>query len=626
MCGIVGFIDFNKKLGPVDLKKMTQSLTHRGPDDEGEFFNELHEANIGFGHRRLSIIELSHLGHQPMRFENLTITYNGEIYNFSEVKFKLEQNGYTFISKSDTEVILKAFHCWGVPAIDYFVGMFAIAIFDSASNKIFLIRDRAGIKPIYMYSQNGIFAFASEIKAFFQFSGFKKELDPNSVGSYLKYGYIPTPSSIFKNVEKIKPGHIFELNVSNRKINYYAYWDLFDFYNKTKLNISVSEAVTELEYLINKSCRLRLVSDVPVGIFLSGGYDSSLVAAIIQKERTDKIKTFSIGFKESEFNESHHAGKVAAFLGTDHSEYIIDFNDVKDEIHSYSDIYDEPFNDTSGLLVSMISKRAVAKLKVVLTGDGAEEVFAGYDSYVPGNIKYDFLALLPSSIKHGVDHIAGLLLKYEQNRSNRFLKSFNIIKTIFGIPLNGSNRPIILKDNLLKASYELKTNYFFDNHKINSNNDVYNRLLAIDFKTRLLDDFLVKIDRATMYHGLESREPLLDHRIIEFAAQLPCQLKCYDNTTKYLLKTITHKYLPDEMMNRPKMGFALPIEEWFRSDLKDLFLDVLSESSMNQSGLFNVNFALQLREKFLSNRLDYYSSKKIISIFLFQLWYKKWMK
>ena len=625
MCGIVGFIDFTKKLSPDILKRMNQSVAHRGSDDSGVFFSNLHEANIGFGHQRLSILELSNLGHQPMQFENLTITFNGEIYNFSEIKVKLNELGYTFSSQSDTELILKAFHCWGISAIERFVGMFAIAIFDAQRNRVFLIRDRAGVKPINFYYKEGVFAFSSEIKSFFELPNFKKEIDSDSVGAYFKYGYIPTPFSIFKYIEKIKPGFILELNLSDKSIKEQAYWNVFDYYNKPKLNISLSEAENEIERLIIQSCKLRLISDVPVGIFLSGGYDSSLITAITQKEKTKKIKTFSIGFQESTYNESHHAKKIATHLETDHTEFIVNYKDAENEINNYPDIYDEPFNDTSGLLVSMISRLAVSKLKVVLTGDGAEEVFAGYENYLPGKMKYDYISKLPVFLKYSLDQTNDILLRREQNADSKLFSTLYTLKAIFGTPLVIGNRPLIFRDNFLKSNFELKPNFFFETHNLNSNNDIYNRLLAIDYKTRLLDDFLNKIDKATMYHGLEAREPLLDHRIIEFTAQLPCQLKCYKNTPKYLLKSITHKYLPENMMNRPKMGFALPIEKWLRGDLKEIFLDNVNKSSLKHSSLFNIDNVITQRQKFLSNNLDYNSSKRIVSIFLFQLWYKKWM-
>jgi len=625
MCGIIGFIDYNKKLNSTRLSKMMQSISHRGPDDSGFYFSELSKANIGLGHQRLSIIELSSLGHQPMKFKDLVITYNGEIYNYSEIRLKLEQKGYTFTSRSDTEVILKAFHCWRELALNYFVGMFAIAIFDASIKTLYLMRDRAGVKPLYIYSKDGVFAFSSEVKGFFQLPGFAKEIDINAVGSYLRYGFIPTPYSIFMDMEKLKPGHIFEIDISKNISKQYSWWDVFDYYNKPKLRISVNEAENEIERILEQSIRLRMVSDVPVGIFLSGGYDSSLIAAIIQKERTERISTFSIGFKESTYNESYHAGKVAKLIGSNHTEFIVNHKDVEDEIINYPEIYDEPFNDTSGLLVSIISRLAVSKLKVVLTGDGAEEVFAGYDNYNPTNKQYNILTSLPGPLKYTLDQIANLLIKQGKNGYSGISSKLNMLKVIYGTTFSKNSKPLIFKDRLLNTSYTLYRNYYFDTCKVNSNNDVYNRLLAIDFKTRLLDDFLVKIDRATMHHSLEARQPLLDHRIIEFTSQLPCQIKCYNNTTKYLLKSITNKYLPKELMNRPKMGFALPIEEWFRNDLKSMFTDVLNETDLKQTDLFNTRNIINLRKKFLSNNLDYNSSKRLISIFLFQLWYKKWM-
>ncbi len=309
MCGIAGFCDFTKKSNKHILEKMTDVLHHRGPDDSGYSFYETKDAHVGLGHRRLSILDLSIHGHQPMDFEELEIVYNGEVYNFKEIRAELEKLDYSFESDSDTEVILKAYSEWGIKAVDRFNGMFAIAIYDKEKEKLTLIRDRTGIKPLYFYEKDGLFLFSSELKSFHEHIGFKKEVDFDALAQFFHYGYIPQPYSIFKNTQKLLAGHYLELDLKSQKTSLKKYWDVKDFYNLPKKKIDYNDAMDEVEELLISSFKYRMVSDVPVGVFLSGGYDSSAVAAILQKNSTQKIKTFTIGFHEEGYNEAHHAKK-----------------------------------------------------------------------------------------------------------------------------------------------------------------------------------------------------------------------------------------------------------------------------------------------------------------------------
>jgi len=378
MCGIAGFCDFNKKLNYNNLVEMTDILHHRGPNDSGYSFYENECANIGLGHRRLSILDLTSHGHQPMQFEQFEIIYNGEIYNFKEIRVELELYQYTFTSDSDTEVIIKAYHKWGVKAVDKFNGMFSIAIYDNINDKLVLIRDRAGVKPLYYYKFDNLFLFASELKSFYNVKLFKKNINKDSVKEYLKFGYIPQPLSIFKNTYKLKAGNYLEYNLQTQILDIKTYWNIDKFYENEKLDVSFDEALHTTEELLKSSFNYRMVSDVPVGVFLSGGYDSSAVSAILQANTTSKIKTFTIGFKEEKYNEAVYAKKVAKHLGTEHYEHYLSKKDALDILPTLPEIYDEPFGDSSAIPTIMVSKFAKQHVTVALSADGGDELFSGY--------------------------------------------------------------------------------------------------------------------------------------------------------------------------------------------------------------------------------------------------------
>jgi len=625
MCGIAGFIDFRKVTNKETLVNMTDCLAHRGPDDSGYEFFETQDAFIGLGHKRLSILDLTKHGHQPMQYNNLVITYNGEIYNYKSIRKKLEAKGFAFVSNSDTEVILKAFVEKGFESLQDMIGMFAFVIFDKNKNKVYLCRDRVGVKPLYYYYHNDLFLFGSELKALFKHPNFPKTIDYDSVGLYLQHGYIPTPHSIFHNAYKLEPGTVLEFDLTHKTHKKNNYWDLYTFYNKPKLHIGSSEAVSEIDSLLIDSCKLRTIADVPIGVFLSGGYDSSLIAAILQKHSSLQTKTYTIGFEEEQFNEAHHAKRIAQYLNTDHKEFIVNYKDVQDVIKIFPRMYDEPFSDTSGILVSMISKLASSEVKVILTGDGAEEVFAGYENYLPDKKEYSFFENQPELIKQIINIISGIIITHLQNDNGQLLQKLMTLKNLLGYKYGKRFFERKMKNDYLNYFYNIKPNYFFTSYQLHGNNNIYDKMLAVDFKTRLLDDFLTKIDRATMFHGIEAREPMLDHRLIEFTATLPSNLKCFNNTTKYLLKQISAKYLPADIMQRPKMGFALPLHQWFKTDLKELFLDVLNQDTLSETNIFNIKNVIALRNKYLKSELNYKDNKKIVSIFLFEQWRKYWL-
>ncbi|NQV74416.1 MAG: asparagine synthase (glutamine-hydrolyzing), partial [Bacteroidetes bacterium] len=398
MCGISGFVDFKKQLDKESLKGMVHSTTHRGPDDSGcEFYSNQAE-HIGLGHNRLAIIDLTAAGHQPMHFDDLSIVFNGEIYNFGEIKDELTKAGHSFKSHSDTEVILHAYKEWGNSCVDRFIGMFAFAIYDRGCSSIILFRDRAGVKPLYYYWNNDLFLFGSELKSFSKIGNFIKEIDFDAVNLFMDYGYVPAPFSIFKNCMKLYPGHILILDLSGKNYTISKYWDVADYYRLPKLKISYEEAKTKLESLLISAFNYRMISDVPVGVFLSGGFDSTAVAAILQKGRKEKIKTFTIGFQEGN-NEAPYAKDIASYLGTDHTEYYCSIREAQDILPLLPYYYDEPFADSSAIPTILVSRIAKKEVTVSLSADGGDEIFAGYIYYRSFVKTADLLLKIPSILR-----------------------------------------------------------------------------------------------------------------------------------------------------------------------------------------------------------------------------------
>ena len=635
MCGIAGFIDFNKKSSYKDLKNMTDVLYHRGPDDSGYSFYSLSGCNIGLGHRRLSILDLSSHGHQPMKFDNLEVIYNGEVYNFKEIRVELEKYGYSFESNSDTEVILKAYHKWGIKSVHKFNGMFAIAIYDKQKKDLILIRDRAGVKPLYYYYDNGLFMFASELKSFHEVEDFKKSkvINKSSLKEYLQYGYILAPKSIFKNTYKLMQGHYLKLNINNSEFKIKKYWDIVDIYNKPKLNVSFQEAKEHTHDLLKTACNYRMVSDVPVGVFLSGGYDSAGVTAILQKNMTQKLKTFSIGFEEEKYNEAHHAKSIASYLGTDHTEYYCTQKDALEIIPTLSDIYDEPFADNSTISTILVSKLAKKDVTVSLSADGGDELFGGYNKYLQSIKFYEKMNKIPNIAKKVLFKILNSINPYKipyfknkQYFALRYDKLKNYLK------FNNVNdfmkyyqyfiQPEYINEILLDNHIEFSNNFnLFE--EISDINDSINKMLAVDYTTYMVDDILTKVDRATMSVSLEGREPLLDFNLIEYVARLPSEYKINNGDTKYIFKNIVHDYIPKDMMDRPKMGFSVPITEWFRDELKDIMLDYLNEDFLKEQKLFNVHNIIKMRDDYFNGRIEY--ANRLWMILVFQMWYKRWM-
>ena len=630
MCGIAGFIDYNKKSNFSILKNMTDVLFHRGPDDNGYDFFSFNKYNLGMGHRRLSILDLSSSAHQPMKFEDIEIVYNGEIYNFKEIRNELEKYGYQFVSDSDTEVILKAYHKWGIKAVNYFNGMFAIAIYDKSKNQLILIRDRAGVKPLYYYHKNGLFMFASELKSFHKNPFFEKKINQKGLESFFKYAYIIAPYSIFDNTYKLKAGHYLIFDIDKSQIQIEKYWDVVEFYNKPKLNISFEEAKEETKKLFKSAFEYRLISDVPVGVFLSGGYDSSLVTAILQKNMTQKLKTFTIGFEEDEYNEAGFAKKIANYLNTDHYEYYCTKSEAIKILPILSEVYDEPLGDNSTIPTILLSKFTKNYVKVSLSADGGDELFGGYDRYLKAIKYYKYLKNMP---------FKKLMAKLLKNISPHNIPLSNNIYNFYFrynkmIEFLDADNQVELMNNIRTTFNDIELNNLFNNSflpfkvfEINLDkkfNTLLDELLAIDYKTYLTDDILMKIDRATMSVSLESREPLLDYRLNEFIFQLPIEYKIKNNEKKFLLKSIAYDFIPKSLLERPKKGFVIPLKKWLKEEFKEYVSYYLSEKNLKTVGMFNIEYIKKLKYEWINDKIDHTS--KIWLLLLFMMWYERWGK
>lgn len=628
MCGIAGLVDFGRQSNLETLKTMTDVLFHRGPDDGGYFFEGFDQSQVGLGHRRLSILDLSNHGHQPMSFNHLTMVYNGEVYNFKEIRVELEKNGYTFESHSDTEVILKAYHKWGVDAVHRFNGMFAIAIFDNQAQTLTLIRDRAGVKPLYWYQKDGLFMFASELKSFHEHPGFQKELNHDGLALFLQYGYIPQPHTIFNHTHKLQAGHSLSFDIKHSTFNIEKYWDVIDCYNQPKLDISEQEAMDETERLLKSACEYRMVADVPVGMFLSGGYDSSAVTALLQSDRTEKLKTFSIGFHEEKFNEAHHAKKVAEYLGTDHTEYYCTQNDALEILPKLPEIWDEPFGDASAIPTTLVSQLARKDVTVSLSADGGDEIFGGYDKYTGIHKKMQAFGKIPNLLLPFAKAVLNFKATHFAARKAGMFNADDRLKR-FALMLGQDEKGLLKKGSQVFTEYDLdrfllkRLNRVQTEFDADINQNWLDNVLAIDYKTYQLDDILTKVDRATMSVSLEGREPLLDYRLVEFVARVDNSFKIHGGSKKYLLKQITHKYLPKEIMDRPKKGFGVPIFDWFKAELKDYLMTYLSEDRLEKGKIFNPHQVIQLRDRYLVG-LDV-NINQLWFILMFEMWRERWL-
>ncbi|HRI40323.1 MAG TPA: asparagine synthase (glutamine-hydrolyzing) [Bacteroidia bacterium] len=628
MCGITGFVDFSGRSGPESLKRMADALVHRGPDDEGLECLSDPAATVGLGFRRLAIIDLSPAGHQPMRdpADGSWIAFNGEVYNFREIRSELEAAGHTFHSHSDTEVILHALRAWGLAAVDRFIGMFAIAWYRPAVRKLTLLRDRAGVKPLFYYWNEQQFLFGSELKSFHQHPDFRKELDPEALGLFFRFGYIPAPYSIFRNTFKLPPAHWLELDLTSRSITLRQYWNLADAVLQPAPVMSDAEVEEETERLLVSAFQYRMIADVPVGVFLSGGYDSSCVAALLQRNTGSKIRTFTIGFEDERFNEAAHAKKVAGYLGTDHYEHFCTYREAMEIVPRLPEIYDEPFGDQSAVPTTLVSSIARKQVTVALSADGGDELFAGYPRHRKSMGYLNRLSGIPVALRKSASALLPIASGRDLSRADRreklreFLRAgdaasqFRIInetytateaQELIGLPV----KPLPTR---FDAGAELA--------RIP---DPLQQVLTLEYQTYLVEDILQKVDRATMSVSLEGREPFLDHRIAEWVGRLPSRWKMDDTAQKILLKKIVHRHIPRELMERPKMGFGVPLVDWLKTDLRPFLEHALREGSFDH-GLLDPRQVGRLKSAYLAGRLENF--ERLWYVLMFQTWYDRWMR
>lgn len=622
MCGIAGYI--SNQLSQEIGYQMAMAMKHRGPSHQGAVVFE--NQHCVLAHARLSIIDLSEGANQPMLYGNLAIVFNGEVYNFREIRKELENLGHHFLLNSDTEVILHAYQQWGVKCVDRFIGMFAFAILDKEKGELVIMRDRAGVKPLYYYMNGDTFMFASELKAFYQHPAFRRNLNKKALGLYFKYGYVPAPFSIFENTYKLKPGHYLIYHIDKRSYECNQYWNVMDYYRRPLLDISYDEAKNELERILESAFNYRMVADVPVGVFLSGGYDSTALTAILQKDRTEKLKTFTIGFPVGT-NEAPIAREIAHLLGTDHTECTCTEEECKEIIPTLPFFYDEPFADNSAVPTILVSRLAKSKVTVALSADAGDETFAGYNRYegLAGIMKY------LNALKHiggkGLSQVIGGVTRLTNPYSFLHEKGETLAKMLQTAPeyraavaTEGGSYSVLAESvykRILRQDYPSPL-FMLDERDFN---DTISVATAMDYVNYMADDILVKVDRAAMSVSLEGREPLIDHRIIEFAAQLPIDYKIKNGVKKRILRDIVYKYVPKELMDRPKTGFMMPVDGWLRKDLRYLLDEHINRNALDDS-LFDVESILLIKNLYLNNRLQH-ENKIIWRLLMFQMWWKE---
>lgn len=596
MCGIAGYISFYRPVENLPVEKMLEQMVHRGPDDFGLYEDTKAYPQAVLGHRRLSILDLSQAGHQPMTNEDgtLWIVFNGEIYNYPELRKDLLAKGHTFNSATDTEAILHLYEEYGSECVMYLRGMFAFAIWDGKRRTFFLARDRVGKKPLYYAQFPGGFCFASEIQALYPLQEIGRSLDWTALDLFFTHSYIPSPHTIYKEIKKLPPAST--LLVENEELAIKKYWSL----NFTpKLAISFSEAKEQLLFHIEEATRIRLCSDVPLGCFLSGGVDSSTIVAMMARCSTSPVKTFSIGFSEKEFDETSYARTVAAFYKTDHHEFQVEPRSIE-VLPELIRHYGEPFADSSALPTWYLSAMTCEHVTVVLNGDGGDESFAGYNWYQTGTALAslsrfcpDMLTqllhrMIPSLFGKRGGKVIRLLQLLAKDHAHRFADLRTDIKS-------SVRRDLYIPEILMNAEQTVEQ-YLVNLYAQCEGVDELDRMLWTDIMAYLPEELLVKVDRATMAHSLEARSPFLDHRLMEFAARLPSQYKLRGRNKKHVLVEAVAPLFPEGFLNRPKMGFSVPLQSWFCGDLKGYVEDRIFHGEMARSGNFNIPFLRQLVE------------------------------
>ena len=628
MCGISGIL-YKKEVNVEfsTIESMIESIVHRGPDSQGYSKHIFQKTELLLGHSRLSILDLSSDGNQPMTFNNQTIVYNGEVYNFKEISLELIGLGYTFQTKTDTEVVLKAIDCWGDEALHKFNGMFSFCIYNGEDNTLKLYRDRAGIKPLYLYKSNDFLAFSSELKSFLNCSFFPKSISKEGLKSFFAYGYIPEPHSIIENVDKVRAGHIYKIDLADLDIEVVKYWDVADLYSREKLDLNLKEILEETERLLQSACSLRMVSDVPVGIFLSGGYDSVAVTSLLQRSSSSKLKTFTVGFENKIFDESVYAREISNHLGTDHYEIEFDSLKARSLLEDMCNHFDEPFGDMSALPTMLVSRLAREHVVVSLSADGGDELFAGYAKYENIIKRRKNLEKVPHLVRQLISNsVEGFICKIQDeipsidlSRYDRYIKSLSCSN---GELLENSSRVFTDFDlkRLINSQIELG---IVSNFKTFENLDILDELMCIDYKTYQQDNILFKVDKATMHCSLEGREPFLDYRLIDFLSQIHPEIKVQNSSKKFLLKEIVHKYVPKNLMDRPKRGFSFPLFDFLNAEFKEYVEFYLGEGRVANLEFLNPEYIELVKHEFFKGNKLY--TKKIWLLLVYSMWHERWM-
>lgn len=647
MCGIAGFFEISSRRKPEDLELigslMSATLAHRGPDDQGIWLDP--ECGLVLTHRRLSVIDLSASGHQPMVSScgRYVLVLNGEIYNFRELRQELEESGIAFQGHSDTEVLLAAISRWGlVSAVKRSLGMFAFALWDKRDKTLFLGRDRLGEKPLYYGWNKNIFFFASELKALRKHPDWQGTIDQEALGLYFKYNYVPAPFSIYQGIFKLPAGHILALGSAewHNHLNPrpQAYWALSDYLHSSNPLSDEKQALQELDVVLRKAVSGQMTADVPLGAFLSGGIDSSIIVALMQSLSSRPVKTFTIGFSEKAYNEAEQAACVARHLKTEHHELYVTPEEARKVIPDLPKMYDEPFADSSQIPTFLVSRLAKTLITVSLSGDGGDELFGGYNRYFWGRQLWNKIQPWPMFLRKSAATLLTSVPPQSWDNFFKFSKSF-LPKTLD--QRNPGDKIHKLAKSLDAADPDELHDKFssFWEHPAGllveapglslfrrsqtSLTDLTERMMCFDTLTYLPDDILVKIDRAAMAVSLESRVPFLDPRVVEFAWRLPLSMKISAGQGKVLLRRLLYQYVPQEIIDRPKMGFALPIDEWLRGPLRNWAEGYLSEERLKKQGILRPEPVLEKWKQHLSGRYNW--QHHLWGILMFEAWFDEYM-